>query len=176
MKKYILITSLLFAFSFCKKEENIIVEEKEFVARNSDFEGWRNWTIVKKTTDTALLANSGGAHLSRVPNSQRWVYIKDNASKATNGEYPVGTLIVKEYRKTSGDTINTFYVAMAKRGKNFNPGFGNWEWFHIDPITLKIRLAGGGVNAEYRGATLFTNTCNNCHIAAKSKDFVFSKD
>ena len=102
--------------------------------------------------------------------------IKDNASKASNGEYPVGTLIVKEYRKTSGDTINTFYVAMAKRGKNFNPGFGNWEWFHIDPITLKIRLAGGGVNAEYRGATLFTNTCNNCHIAAKSKDFVFSKD
>lgn len=176
MIKYIFIFAILITFSFCKKEEEVIVEEKEFVARNSDFEGWRNWAIVKKTTDTLLLTNSGGAHLSRVPNSQRWIYIKDNVSRAASSEFPVGTIIVKEYRKISGDTINTFYVAMAKRGKNFNPEFGNWEWFQLDPGTLKIRLAGGGVNAEYRGATLFTNTCNNCHVAAKSKDFVFSRD
>lgn len=176
MLKYILLSGILIILMSCKKEEEVIVEENEFVARNSDFEGWRNWPIVKKTADTSLLANSGGAHLSRVPNSQRWVYVKGNASRAADGQYPIGTMIVKEYRKTSGDTINTFYVAMTKRGKNFNPDFGNWEWFHIDPVSLKIRLAGGGVNAEYRGATLFTNTCNQCHVAAKSKDFVFSKD
>lgn len=181
MKKIILSISLIIylgsvLFS-CKKEEVTVVEEKEFVARSKDFEGYRNWTLVKKTNEKHS-SFAATTHLTNDSDAWRWIYFKDNATRGSDGKYPVGTMIVKEYRKTDGtpiETTNVFYTAMVKRGKGFNPEFGDWEWFHIDPKTLKIRMAGGGVNAEYRGADLFSGSCNSCHNAAKDKDFVFSK-
>jgi hypothetical protein len=164
----------------CKKETittPVVVEEKEFVARNSDFDGYRNWTVLKKTNEKHPNFDAS-SHLNNNSTLQRWIYVKDNQKPDANGQYPVGTMIVKEYRKLDGtafDSTNVFYTAMVKRGKKFNPTFGDWEWFHIDPKTLKIRIAGGGVNAEYRGADLFNNSCNNCHNAVKSGDFVFTK-
>jgi hypothetical protein len=176
MKKYFVIGIgyALFFYWACKKEDPpvIIEQPKEFVARSSDFENYRSWPIIAKTKDPH--PSLGTSHLSTNPDAYRWIYVKDNATRGADGKFPIGTMIVKEYRKSNGDTINTFYVAMVKRGRSFNPDFGDWEWFHLDPITLKIRLATGGLNAEYRGATLFNNTCNNCHNATKDKDFVFS--
>lgn len=179
MKKTIVSTSLLayFFIVFMSCKEEVVVEEKEFVARNKDFEGYRNWSLVKKTNEKHA-SFAATTHLNNEADAWRWIYIKDNASRGADGKYPVGTIVVKEYRKADGtaiETANVFYTAMVKRGKGFNPEYGDWEWFQLDPKSLKIRVAGGGVNAEYRGADLFSNTCNNCHNAAKTNDFVFVK-
>ncbi len=153
-----------------------IPEEKEFVARNKDFENFRTWTILAKSSEKHP-SFAATTHANNEAGSARWIYVKDNVQRGADGKYPVGTVIVKEYRKADGtpmDITNVFYTAMVKRGKSFNPDFGDWEWFQIDPKTLKIRVAAGGVNAEYRGADLFSNSCSNCHNGAKDKDFVFS--
>ncbi|GAB4318272.1 MAG: hypothetical protein Kow00127_10230 [Bacteroidales bacterium] len=140
---------------------------QEYVATDSDFNGFRNWTLVAENQgpDPAL----GEAHAGNDSTVTRYIYFKDNAVRV-NGAYPVGTIIVKE--SYNDDNSVHEYTAMVKRGNSFNPSGGDWEWF---------MLAGEGEIAKdqdgnpMRGADLMGGMCIGCHSQASDRDYAFSK-
>lgn len=109
------------------------------------------------------------AHGGNDENATRTIYVKDNQNRAADGEFPVGTLIVKETEDGSGNTIEV--TAMVKRGNNFNPDNNDWEWFMLIP--------DGNIAEDndmvMRGATLMDGMCGACHAQVENKDYVFSK-
>ena len=125
---------------------------EEFVAKDADFEGFRNWEVVVKL-DKALSAE-GRAH----SDAARTIWIKPpNTKRGANGQYPIGTILIKEVAGGYG------IVAMVKRGGSFNASHNGWEWFQIDAAS-KI---------SSRNAS---NTCNNCHSLVKNQDYAFTKN
>ncbi|MBE2187874.1 MAG: cytochrome P460 family protein [Desulfobulbaceae bacterium] len=140
----------------------------DFNAKDSDFQNFRTWTLVaeKKGADPAL----GMAHGGNDENVKRKIYIKQNVSVGSNGEYPIGTIIVKEALKGDGSTLAI--TAMTKRVKSFNTDHKGWEWFMLADNGAVAKDANGG---DMRGANLMDGMCNGCHASASSKDYVFTK-
>ncbi|WP_373549850.1 cytochrome P460 family protein [Haliscomenobacter sp.] len=125
---------------------------EEFIAKDADFDGFRNWEVVA-ILDKALSAE-GRAHTD----AARTIWIKPpNTKRGTNGQYPIGTILIKEVKGGYG------IVAMVKRGGSFNPAHNGWEWFQIDAAS-KITSRSA------------SNTCNNCHSLVKNQDYAFSKN
>jgi mono/diheme cytochrome c family protein len=135
----------------------------EYEAMEADFADYQTWPVIGETSEPHEAlgpAHKGTAGLRRVYKKQ----LLANPDTETQG-YPTGTIIVKEVEQ---DTAITEITAMVKRGGNFNPEHGAWEWFMLEPSTLAI--AG-------RGADLMDGMCNSCHEAAQEpqygKDYVF---
>lgn len=167
-KVIILASMLVFLLIFiqsCKddKEES----SPEFVAADSDFNGFRSWTEVAMHDGPS--ASLGEAHQGNNADATRTVYFKNNQSRASDGRFPVGTLVVKNTRDAAGNTIEV--TAMVKRGNNFNPDHNDWEWFMLNPDgTIKV-----DAGMTLRGAKLMDGMCGACHSQKKSADFIFSK-
>jgi hypothetical protein len=72
--------------------------------------------------------------------------------------YPVGTI------------LQLFpFEAMAKRGGHYNPEGGGWEFFQLSVSsqgTTIVRRGGAEVTNRFAGS------CQNCHAAASTYDFV----
>ena len=152
----ILIGMLIF-FNSCGNENEEdgttpIPITEEFIAKDSDFEDFRNWEVVVKL-DKAL-SPEGRAH----SDAARTIWIKPpNNKRGSNGQYPIGTILIKEVEGGYG------IVAMVKRGGSFNPSHNGWEWFQIDAASkISSRSA--------------SNTCNNCHSLVKNQDYAFTKN
>jgi len=127
-----------------------------------------SWELLdSREGDDPLL---GGAHGGGV--MKRDTYRWQPGARYNNGEFPIGTVLAKEvYEADSlGNKSNITWTAMAKRGGDFNPDFGGWEWFMItDPMDDDIRTV-------MRGADLMNNMCNGCHSTAdinSGGDYVF---
>ena len=122
----------------------------EFIAQDVDFVGFKNWT--KYAELPSAMSEDGRAH----GNGSRIMWVKQaNASRSANGQYPIGTIFVKEVQ-------NYGIVGMAKRGGSFNAEHQNWEWFYIN---LEGKILSRNASS----------LCNNCHLKAKNLDYVFSK-
>jgi hypothetical protein len=102
------------------------------------------------------------------------VYVNHPPS-AGDTAFRIGTVIVKVLEHDEDGDERIF--AMAKRGKGFNAaGAVDWEWFELQ------RGSGGAPIIAWRGlgppegsAYHETGTsCNDCHAAASSNDFVLS--
>ena len=78
------------------------------------------------------------------------------SSLDSTGEFPVGTIILKEVE--NGSKI----VAMVKRGNDFAPDHNDWEWFNLDPNNAVITVRGD------------RSGCTGCHSDAKGIDYTFS--
>ena len=63
-------------------------------------------------------------------------------------------------------------TAPAKRGNDFSPSGGDWEWFILN---ADGSIAVGGDGNKLRGANLMGGMCISCHTQASNKDYVFSK-
>ncbi|MBG0782227.1 MAG: hypothetical protein H0S84_08165 [Bacteroidales bacterium] len=100
-----------------------------------------------------------------VPN----VYFKDGQAPII-GIYPVGIIIVKHSNNPEGTMDER--SAMVKRGNNFNPEGGDWEWFMLAPDG---KIAKNENAIAMRGANLMNGMCLQRHTAAKAKDYIFSK-
>lgn len=143
-------------------DDNTTNPPAEFIATDADFANWMSWTKVaeKSGPDPAL----GQAHSGNDTNVTRYIYNKGNPLKGSNGQYPNGTLVVKETKDKDGNVM--MITAMAKRGGTFNQNHNGWEWFVLENNSIKDR-----------GADLMGGMCNGCHSAVKTtKDYVFSKD
>ena len=120
----------------------------------------KNWQI----TDTTIFPTSrdllGGAHQANSSDYTRQVHA--SRTESPDGEYPVGTLIVKETFSWSGNdkqfAVSGGVLAMAKRGGGFNPAAGDWEWFELDSGTRQIIARGG--------SDMMGGMCNGCHASA----------
>lgn len=160
-----LFSAILITIQSCKDDEEESVPE--FVATSNDFKDFRTWNVVA-VHEGANSALGGMAHGGDDQAVTRTVYVKNNQDRASDGKFPVGTLVVKETKK---DGVVIEMTAMVKRGNNFNPDNNDWEWFMLNEDgTIKIDQG-----AELRGAKLMDGMCGACHSSAKSKDFLFSK-
>lgn len=148
----------------------------EFNAQLSDFTDYPDWGVIDYSigsTNTAL----AGLHSSDSEHFARRVYANEKALGATGDEFPVGSILVKEVFSFEGGS-KTFaqeggLLAMVKRGADFNPDHGDWEWF---------MLASDASSIMARGADLMNGGCNACHQQAAldepsltgGMDYVFS--
>jgi cytochrome c peroxidase len=62
---------------------------------------------------------------------------------------------------------------MVKRGNDFNPDGGDWEWFMLN-ADGSIASEPAVRNAKMRGANLMNGMCVSCHSAG-STDYTFTK-
>jgi hypothetical protein len=163
-----LVTALIGAVSIqsCKKNTDSV--QPEFVADTNSFTGNMNWSLDKTFNGPDPLLGAM-AHANNDEKVVRDVHFKDGQNPV-NGKYPIGTLIVKHSHNPDG-TVNE-YTAMAKRGNNFNPKGGDWEYFVLTPSGTIATDASG---MPMRGSSLMGGMCASCHSMAASKDFVFSK-
>lgn len=169
--KYLLTLALFAVFSLtlvsCSDDDTTSPTPTEFIADDNTFSNFMSWKLeaTNKGADPAL----GMAHAGNDESVTREIYIKDGQG-LVNGEFPVGTVVVKHSKNTAG-TVNEF-TAMVKRGNDFNTNGGDWEWFMLTPDG-KIATTTEGM--AMRGANLMDGMCVGCHSAASAKDFVFSK-
>jgi hypothetical protein len=113
----------------------------EFIAQESDFECLLNSPQVRHFRVT-----------NRLGNLEEALAVAAAAGEQPGLEFPVGTVI----QLIPGE-------AMVKRGGNFDPEHGGWEYFslNVSHAGTRIRSRGG---AE--------TPCYGCHSAARSFDYV----
>ncbi|APF20842.1 cytochrome P460 family protein [Caldithrix abyssi] len=150
-----------------KKSTDSNDEEQEFVATTQDFKDYKNWTL--KATETGpdpFLKTAHGVN----DNFTRKIFFNATA-KASNGEYPVGSMILKELTDDQGNVQGAFTV-MVKRGGNFNPDGNGWEWFMVSTDFSTVITQGDN-------ATAGDGNCASCHSAANVNnnglDWVFTR-
>lgn len=160
------------SFVSCNKDdedENPTPGLEEYVANDDSFKNFGTWTLGAELqgVDPAL----GGAHGGNDASVVRSIYFKDNA-KPVDGEYPVGTVIVKHSHNDAG-TVE-MYTAMVKRGNNFDSENGDWEYFMLSGDGA-IATDGDGNLMRGDGPTMMGGMCLSCHAKAVSgNDYIFT--
>jgi hypothetical protein len=137
----------------------------EFIADDNTFSGFASWTLVD-TRNGADPALGGMAHGGNDSSVTRKIYIKENVTMS-NGQYPRGTVVVKQSTKPDG-SMNEI-TAMVKRGNSFDKDHNDWEYFMLMPDG---KIADSG---KMRGSELMSGMCRMCHKGAKDKDYLFTK-
>ena len=148
-----------------------VAAQAEFVAELSDIASYMTWDEVDYAigdTNEFLL----GIHQGDDEKFSRRAFRNPTAVLGEDGNYPPGSIFVKEVKTISSGTDEFAegggLLAMVKRGGDFNPEFNGWEWFAISPDRTEILE---------RGIGLLNNTCNTCHAAALVQeggaDYVF---
>jgi hypothetical protein len=136
--------------------------DPEFVAQDSDFQDfatWQNWHMVGTAQGNFHTTGPRIVYLNRMP-------------PAGAMAFPVGTILVKTLEDGSGDTF-----AMVKRGGDYNADWARgWEWMEISKKTGTWQIEWRG-NTPPDGASYTEDgvSCNLCHAAARSNDWVQSK-
>jgi len=135
----------------------------QFIAYTKDFAGYQSWP--SNTISDAQPA--GMTHVGGV----RTIYINQLPPPDAT-VFPQGTIIVKE-TATDGRIF-----AQVKRGGGYNVvGALDWEWYELGIATnnaIGIKWSGVGPPAgeQYGGDP--NGTCNSCHVAGKSNDYVMA--
>jgi len=160
---FIGVTTLI---SSCKSDSTTPTPQ-EFIADNTTFSSFAGWAV-GGTFHGANPSLGGMAHGGNDTSVTRVVHFKDDQNRV-NGKFPTGTLVVKQSTSPAGMNEIT---AMVKRGNNFNPNAGDWEFFMLTPTGTIATDANGGV---MRGANLMDGMCAGCHKGASAKDYIFSK-
>lgn len=143
----------------------IFAHPQEHVTESADFDDYATWHLIG--TEQGPDDFIGGAHEGNDEDAVRRIYKKQLAANPAGGGYPTGTMLVKDVRDGDGGLIGR--TGMVKRGGDFDPDNGNWEYYMWDP-------ASGDVMAQ--GAVAM---CIGCHSVASSPaaggaDFVFPHD
>ncbi len=140
---------------------------QEFIATTNDFKNYSSWTL--KATETGPDPFLKTAH-GVTDGFTRKIYFNKTA-KVSNGEYPVGSIILKELTDDQGNLQGAFTV-MVKRGGKFNPEGNGWEWFMVSTDFSTVLTQGDN-------ATAGDGMCAGCHAAANQNnnglDWVFTK-
>ena len=163
MRRILLIGGVFALFlMYCS---NTTEPDEGFEAQNSDFANYSSWDMIDyNVAPTATI--SGGAHQGQSAEFARAVYASEERNM--DGTYSEGAILVKEVFTfdDNGDkqyADGTGLLAMVKRGGEFNPDNGGWEYFLLDPDNNSI---------TGRGAELNNGGCQSCHASA-AQDFVF---
>lgn len=132
-----------------------------FEATDADFADYASWFLVDYTAGP-VNAILGTAHMGPDLSYSRLVWSNvDPALQTPEGEWPLGTRLVKEtFTWVDGEkqlAAMGGVLAMAKRGGGFNPEGAGWEWFELRPDAT-IAMRGG--------AEMMMGMCNGCHAAA----------
>jgi hypothetical protein len=144
-----------------------------FVATASSFSGFHSWYstpgVGPPGAPNPSEATDGGVHAGTMT-----TYINQKPPSGST-EFPVGTIIVKEENNVPLTSRQIF--AMVKRGGGYNTsGAVNWQWFELhnntDGETVTIVWQTIPIASEPYAAN--PNLCNDCHVMAKSNDYVWT--
>lgn len=83
--------------------------------------------------------------------------------KTGKGEYPVGTVIVKQKFKDPAGKRTELFTLMRKREDGYDPDHGNWEYSTVDQTATGILSLGR------------TESCIDCHSDYAETDYVTRK-
>ncbi len=144
----------------------------EFIALQSDFEGFARWDH----ESLGFAADSPGH-----PGGQRTVYINQRPPAAVAG-FEVGTILVKTMET---DDFGVLVLAMAKRGGGYNDeGAQGWEWFELtlDDLGRPVIVWRGQdpPDGECYGclpgveSMIEPTSCNDCHLEVEAQDHVYT--
>lgn len=142
-----------------------------FIALASDFDGFAAWS---RTEIPDIGTMTGHA-----PGTPRVIYV--NAPIPPLGEpFAVGTILVKTLEAGAPSAWEVH--AMVKRGGDFAPAAGGWEWFDLaldDAQVVAIGWRGEG-SARDPGGYLASDggvvPCAECHgVVGTSADYVFTR-
>jgi cytochrome c553 len=168
-------------YTFPPANHNMMDENKVF----QDFLGYETspaWTLVDTTIgqDTAGTL-SGGKH-GFDKNLFRKTYKKQLGPKI-NGEYPAGTIFLKELSmpdttdNTKAGSIMGPLTIMVKRSSG-SASTNNWEYFMTDANRTKI-VVQGQLNNLSANPENNVSGCISCHSIAQTRDsnndFIFKK-
>lgn len=97
-----------------------------------------------------------------------WIHVFINPEaagiiKSGKGVYPEGTIILKQKFLDAEAKQTEFYTGMRKREKDYNPEYGDWEFFTLDQTGTKVTARGR------------IDSCMDCHANWKETDFVSRK-
>ncbi len=110
----------------------------------------------------------GQAHRATDTTVVRTIYARNNfvtITKDASGRYPVGTMVVKLFRRRSDSTVVGGSM-MVKRGGDFaSANRSGWEWINLN--------ASGAITTRFRNDSAATG-CINCHTARMANDYSFS--
>lgn len=170
MKKFNLLLILFSAtivfttLQSCEKDDTLT----EYIADDNSFSDFASWSLdaEKMGIDPSL----GTAHGGNNENTIRNIYFQDAVSPE-NGAYPIGALIAK--RSYNPDGSLDMITAMAKRGNDFDPDHGDWEYFVLN-ADGSIASDADGNTMRGAGANLLNGMCLGCHQNA-STDYIFTK-
>ncbi len=102
------------------------------------------------------------------PHSGFWIHVLVNPEaagiiKSGKGVYPEGTIILKQKFVDAEAKQTEFYTGMRKRERDYNPTYGDWEFFTLDQTGTKVTARGK------------IDSCMDCHANWKETDFVSRK-
>lgn len=141
----------------------VFVHPTEFICDGAEFPLYRQWNKINTLDGPDPFLQT--VEDPDDPSATRRVYKKQLLANPDFSEYPVGVMYVKEIIRQG---FLTDILAQVKRGGDFNPENGNWEWFIIEPESFVIKS---------RGANLADGACNRCHARANAigdgVDFVY---
>lgn len=146
------------------RAETVSGQPVEVVKELVDFKNYASWKLVRTLLgpDPFLGDAHGGGQFHRS------IYMFPADAKLVNGQFPTGTMFLKELRKNDngkpGDITEALTV-MVKRGGNFDPQGSGWEYFMADNELKQTFLRGDSTSAAM---------CFSCHSKAKDLDYVFS--
>lgn len=146
------------------KAETLAGEPVEVVKNIEDFKQYTTWRLVRTLLGPdPFLGDAHGAGTFF-----RSIYVSPADAKRVNGQFPAGTMFLKQLRTNNngnpGDITDALTV-MVKRGAQFSPEGNGWEYFMTDTALTQTMMRGGS-----------ETMCFGCHSAAKDLDFVFSAD
>ncbi|MBD3165453.1 hypothetical protein GF324_02555 [bacterium] len=161
-----LIPVLVFGFvAGCGDDDD--EEDMGYEATIDDFSGYDSWERVDYVAYPVNMSTLGTAHAGANEAYVRDVFMSSDASMS-GGEWAEGSIFVKEVHEFDSNQepdwgSNGALMGMVKRGGDYNPDHGGWEWF---------LLSGDGSSIEARGGDLMDGACNSCHAQA-TDDYVF---
>ena len=170
MKKFILflvLGSLMLFLVTCASVQNASkYTDPAYVTDVMDIKGYIMWPKVNQMTITGDTSGSLGPAHEGVQGF-REIYINITGLDVSLGRvdfpYPAGTIVVKEAFAdkdgAKGDLASI--TVMIKRGDNYDPDNGNWEYMMLSPA---YDVAAQGK----------VDMCIGCHAVAKDKDWVFN--
>jgi|GEM_PF-5609818 len=138
-----------------------------------DYKTSARWTLIESLRGQDPAGALFGAKHALDQNLYRTVYKKQVAPKV-NGEYPVGTVFLKELSmpdetdtNKAGEIVGALTI-MVKRDSGAE-STNNWEYFMSNPERNAMMLQGmsrdGNVAAENN-----VSGCINCHAIAQTRD------
>lgn len=113
--------------------------------------------------DPTLCAAPSLVH--RGPHGDHWIHVLVNATgrkamETGQGEYPVGSLILKQKFFDALGKRTDFYTGMRKREPGYNPTLNDWEFFTLNATGKKITSQGK------------LKSCMDCHRPYVATDYV----
>jgi cytochrome c553 len=145
-----------------------------------DFKSYKNWTLIEELRGEDPAGAIANAHGKDVGLFRR-IYKKQLTPKV-NGQYPIGTIFLKELRlpkddnKTIGDLAGAITV-MVKRDSDFDgqSKAQNWEYFMVDKELSKVLRQGDSSSEATKGCFACHTIAQNITPNKEANDFIFPR-